>query len=178
MAAESALIPIPSEVIMPFSGLLVYEGRFNFILVVLAGAFGNLAGSLVAYYLGFWGQSNVRRLIRRWGRFLLITEEDLDLSISWFDRFGSPIVFIGRILPVVRTFISLPAGIARMNLTKFIVYSFAGSLIWSIFLTYLGFVLRENWEFLSPYFRKFDVLIVFGGIILIAAYLYHKLRRK
>src|SRR5215831_16588103 len=120
MAIESACIPLPSEIIMPFSGYLVYTGRFNLWLVAVAGAFGCVVGSLVAYWVGMYGG---RPLIEKYGRYVLVSRHDLDLADRWFDRFGEAIVFVSRLLPVIRTFIAFPAGVARMNLTKFITYT-------------------------------------------------------
>src|SRR5437764_11057819 len=116
MAIESACIPLPSEVIMPFSGYLVYTGRFNLWLVALAGAVGCVVGSMVAYWVGRVGG---RPLIEKYGKYVLISRRDLDLADRWFARYGEVIVFASRLLPVVRTFIAFPAGVARMNLTRF-----------------------------------------------------------
>ncbi|MBI4999894.1 DedA family protein [Candidatus Gottesmanbacteria bacterium] len=178
MAIESALIPLPSEVTMPFSGSLVALGRFNLILVAIAGALGNLAGSLLAYALGFWGQENVVRLvIRKYGKYLLISEHEFERAEKWFRKYGEVIVFSSRLMPVVRTFISLPAGIVKMNLTKFIVYTLIGSFFWSLFLAYIGMVLGQNWKILETYFRRFDMAIIIGGVVLIGFYLYHKVKK-
>src|SRR2546430_8048304 len=143
MAIESACIPLPSEIIMPFSGYLVYTGRFNLWLVSIAGAFGCVVGSLVAYWVGMYGG---RPLIEKYGRYLLISNHDLNLADRWFDRFGEIIVFVGRLLPAIRTFIAFPAGVARMNLKKFVLYTFAGSLPWCLGLSYAGKKLAEQWD--------------------------------
>ncbi|MBI3385646.1 DedA family protein, partial [Candidatus Gottesmanbacteria bacterium] len=157
----SALIPIPSEVTMPFSGSLAALGRFNFWIVILVGAFGNLVGSLLAYWLGWWGQEAVvRKVIVKYGKYVLLTEHEYDRSERWFRAHGELIVFASRVLPVVRTFISLPAGVAKMNLPRFIMYTTVGSLIWSYVLTSIGVVLGNNWKSLEVYFRRFDVFIV------------------
>lgn len=178
MAIESALIPLPSEVTMPFSGSLVALGRFNLILVAMAGALGNLAGSLLVYALGFWGQENVVRVvIRKYGKYLLVSEHEFERAERWFLRYGEMIVFASRLMPVVRTFISLPAGIARMNLKKFVVYTTVGSFLWSLFLAYIGMVLGQNWKILEVYFHKFDILIVFVLILTAVSYLFHKYRQ-
>ena len=161
MALESACVPVPSEVIMPFSGFLVWEGRFELWQVVIWGALGNLAGSIAAYAVGAWGG---RRLIVKYGKYLLISGHDLDLADNWFAKYGQATVFFSRLLPVVRTFISLPAGIARMDFKKFCVYTLAGSLPWSFFLAYAGLIAGENWDGLKVYFHKFDLLI---GILLV-----------
>jgi len=178
MTVESALIPLPSEVTMPFSGSLVAIGRFNLVMVAIAGALGNLAGSLVAYALGFWGQENVARLvIKKYGKYLLISEHEFERAEKWFRKYGEIIVFISRLMPVIRTFISLPAGIAKMNLTKFIIYTTVGSFLWSLFLAYIGMVFGQNWNVLGGYFHKFDLLIVFVMIITFGSYVYYKLRQ-
>lgn len=161
MTAESALIPIPSEVTMPFAGFLAGVGVFNFWVVVFFGALGNLLGSLLAFWLGSaMGENWIRIAIKKWGKWLLIHEKDFDVSLSWFKKYGQGITFLSRLLPVVRTFISLPAGIAKMNLWIFSVLTFIGSFVWSAFLAYLGLKLGENWASIEPYFRKVQFLIV------------------
>src|SRR3989338_2179593 len=157
MVLESANIPIPSEIIMPFSGFLVTRGIFVLWLLIVVGALGNLVGSLLSYYLGVYGG---RKFLEKYGRFIFIHKRDIELADKLFARWGSSVVFFSRILPIVRTFVSFPAGIARMNIWKFSFYTLAGSLIWSALLAYVGFCAGENWHFLSPYFRKFDWLIV------------------
>jgi membrane protein DedA with SNARE-associated domain len=167
MAIESACVPLPSEIIMPFSGYLVYTGRFNIWLVSIAGAFGCVVGSLVAYWVGMFGG---RPLIEKYGKFILLSKHDLDLADRWFDRFGEAIVFISRLLPAIRTFIAFPAGVARMNLKKFIIYTFAGSLPWCLGLAYVGQKLGEQWDKdprLKTLFHRFDFVI--GIVILLAA---------
>jgi len=177
MTLESALIPIPSEIIMPFSGFLVSQGRFSLWLIVLVGALGNLSGSLVAYALGYFGEKAlVRKLIVKYGKFILLTEEEFDTSLRLFNKYGQWVAAISRVLPVIRTVISLPAGIARLNIIKFSALTFFGSLIWSFFLGYLGVILGENWQIIRPYFRKFDIVILLAIIIGIGWYLYYKLR--
>ena len=166
MAIESACIPLPSEIIMPFSGYLVYTGRFNLWAVGVAGAFGCVAGSLVAYWVGMYGG---RPLIEKYGRYLLVSRHDLDLADRWFARFGEVIVFASRLLPAIRTFIAFPAGVARMNLKKFVIYTFAGSLPWCIGLAYVGQRLGEKWDkdpTLKTLFHRFDFII---GIVLVLA---------
>lgn len=178
MTAESALIPIPSEVTMPFSGFLASQGHFNLALVVLLGSLGNLFGSLLAFALGWWGRDQgVRNWIKKYGKILLITVDEYDSAVSWFDRHGASIAFFSRVLPVVRTFISLPAGVARMNVVTFSVYTFIGSLIWSSILAFLGFKLGENWKVLGVYFHKFDILIIAVMVLGAGLYVYHKVNK-
>lgn len=165
MTIESAAIPLPSEVIMPFSGFLAAAGRFNLLGLALAGALGSVAGSWVTYAIGYYGG---RPLVERYGRYLLITHHDLDMSERFFQKFGAWSTFIGRLLPVVRTFISVPAGVAEEPIVSFTIAAFAGSFIWSYFLAWLGMRLGANWNHLSTYFHKFDAvigLLVLAGII-------------
>ncbi|MCL1925605.1 MAG: DedA family protein [Syntrophorhabdaceae bacterium] len=162
MAIESACIPLPSEIIMPFSGYLVFKGEHSLLAVSLAGAIGCVIGSIPAYYLGMYGG---RPLIEKYGKYILMSSHDLDLADRWFQRYGEIIVFVARLLPVIRTFIAFPAGVARMNMTRFIIYTFAGSFPWCLGLAYIGMVLGENWPTLRVYFHRFDMLI---GAVLIA----------
>lgn len=162
MAIESANIPLPSEVIMPFSGYLVSTGRFSLWGIALAGGFGCLVGSLFSYWIGAIGG---RPLIEKYGKYILISHHDLDLTDKWFKRWGDITVFVGRLLPVVRTFISFPAGIARTNLLTFSIYTFVGSVIWSYFLGWVGFKLGQNWNTLKGYFHGADIVI--GILILV-----------
>jgi membrane protein DedA with SNARE-associated domain len=171
MALESALIPIPSEIIMPFSGYLVFLGKFSLWQVIFWGAFGNLIGSIAAYFLGFYGG---RPLIEKYGKYILISREEIEWADRWFKKYGSFSIFFSRLLPVVRTFISLPAGISRMPFWKFSLYTFLGSLPWALFLTYVGVVSGENWKNLENYFRKFDWLIIIIIIAAIGWWLYKK----
>jgi len=161
MAIESALIPLPSEIIMPFAGYLAELGKFNLWWVSFWGAVGNLLGSWLAYAVGYFGG---RPFLDRYGKYILLHSDDLELADRWFLRHGQTTVFLGRLLPVVRTFISLPAGIAKMNFLKFSIFSFAGALLWSFALAYVGFKFGEHWADLRVYFHRFDLAI---GIILI-----------
>lgn len=178
MAAESALIPIPSEMTMPFAGYLATIGKFNILIVILIGALANLFGSILAYWLGYWGgEAIVRNLIKKYGKYLLMTEHEYDRSERWFRKYGEKITFFSRILPIVRTFISLPAGVARMNFWRFSLLTFLGSLLWSGLLAYIGFALGKNWHSLSVYYRKFEYLIIFVILGLAIYYIVHKLQK-
>jgi len=160
MAIESACIPLPSEIIMPFAGYLVFKGELNLLLVATAGAIGCNLGSVVAYEIGCYGG---RPLVERYGRYLWITRHDLDLADRFFARFGSAAVFLGRLLPVIRTFIALPAGIARMPRLRFHVYTFVGSWPWCFALAWVGMKLGERWETdprLRQWLHRLDALII------------------
>lgn len=157
MTLESANIPIPSEAIMPFAGFLVWQGVFSFWQVVWWGTLGNVAGSLISYYGAEWiiAQRGHSRLVHR-----LISERSLQLAHRWFARWGTVSVFFSRLLPVVRTFISFPAGMGKMRPWRFIVFTAAGSFLWSFFLTWTGYSLGTHWNALSPYFHIIDIGIV------------------
>lgn len=168
MGIESACIPLPSEVIMPFSGYLVYTGRFRLWAVSVAGAVGCVVGSLVAYWVGMYGG---RPFIEKYGRYVLISRRDLDLADRWFARYGEWIVFTSRLLPVIRTFIAFPAGVARMNLTRFVSYTFLGSLPWCLALAYVGQRLGEQWnknDVLKSWFHRFDFVIGIIAVLSVA----------
>ncbi|MBN2197780.1 DedA family protein [Candidatus Wolfebacteria bacterium] len=163
MALESANIPIPSEIIMPFSGFLVASGVFSFWLVVFIGAFGNLVGSIFSYWLGYLVRQGFLNKEKQ------KISEEIEKAKQWVKRFGDWAIFLSRLLPVVRTFISFPLGILKIkSLWRFSFLTLAGSFIWSVFLTYLGLILGKNWGVLESYFRKFDyliLLIILGGFI-------------
>lgn len=176
MALESACIPLPSEVIMPFAGSLVPSGRFSLLAVATAGALGCSVGSTLAYWVGRKGG---RPAVERWGRALLLSPGDLDWSERFFTRWGSAAVFVSRILPVVRTFISLPAGIARMPLVPFQIYTFAGSWLWCFALAYVGALLGEAWDkdpTLKAAFHRFDIAIVIVGVAAVGWFVWHRVR--
>ena len=168
MAIESACIPLPSEIIMPFAGYLVYKSELVLWIVAFMGALGCVLGSIPAYYIGKTGGRN---LTEKYGRFVLISKKDLKMADDWFKNYGEIIIFIGRLLPAVRTFIALPAGIARMNMTKFIIYTFLGSFIWCWTLAYIGMVFGEQWNTLKVYFHEFHYVIAAGAAIFIAWYI-------
>jgi len=150
MGIESACIPLPSEIIMPFAGYLVYTGQLNLFWVATAGAIGCNLGSIPAYWLGAWGG---RPAIERFGRFVLLSRHDLDRTQTFFQKYGGITVLLGRLLPVVRTFIALPAGIARMNQFRFHLYTFIGSWPWCYLLAYIGMKLGNKWE-TDPRFKE------------------------
>ena len=171
MGIESACIPLPSEVIMPFAGYLVYTGRFSSLVVVATlGAIGCNLGSVLAYEIGAFGG---RPLIEKYGRYILMKHHDVEMADKFFQRFGSITVFFGRLLPVIRTFIALPAGIARMNRVKFHLYTFIGSWPWCYVLAYVGQQLGERWDSdprLKHILHRFDAVIV--AVLLVGIFLF------
>lgn len=176
MGIESACIPLPSEIIMPFGGYLVYKepARYTIWWMGVSGALGCVWGSAVAYWAGMYGG---RPFVERYGKYVLIRHKDLDKADLWFKKHGEAAIFFSRLLPVIRTFISFPAGISRMHFGRFIVYTFLGSLPWCLGLAWIGTALGPKWDkVLRPYFHKADVLIAVVLAVLLALYIYHHIR--
>lgn len=167
MVAESALIPIPSEIIMPFSGYLVSTGKFEIIPVIIAGSVGNLVGSLIAYLVGAYLG---RGFVMRYGKYVLLKKSHLELAESYFKKYGDKATFISRLLPAVRTYVSLPAGVAKMDLKKFSTFTLIGSIIWNTALTYVGIALSEEWHNIRKYSEYFDAIVVISVIVGIVWY--------
>lgn len=163
MALESMITPIPSELVMPFGGFLAATGEMNFWLVILAGGLGSLVGSVASYAMGYYGG---RPLILKVGKYLLLNEHHLEQTEKFFKRHGEKTIFIGRLIPVVRHLISIPAGLGKMNRRVFALYTFLGATLWCGILTYVGFFLGKNWEVLYHYTHyvsyAFAILIVLG----------------
>lgn len=166
MAIESACIPLPSEIILPFTGYMVFLGRFSLWQATLAATLGNIFGALVAYYIGLWGG---RAFIKHYRRYVFIHERELSWTEKMFESHGELTVFIGRLLPVVRTFISLPAGIAKMTPVKMSIYTVAGALPWCLMLIVSGQKMGENWNTLKPLFHQLDLVI---GILILLVFCY------
>jgi len=165
MLAESAAIPIPSEITMPFSGFLVFEGKFTFMSVMAAGVLGNIIGSVILYYIGYFGG---RPFLEKYGKYILFTHHDLEVTERWFQKYGNSAVMFSRMLPAVRTFISFVPGVAKMNIFKFVAYTAAGCIPWVYGLTYAGLVAGENWGILHPYFEKAEWLI--AALLILGVY--------
>ena len=179
MTIESANIPIPSEVTMPLAGWMLVQARGGtalqaFLLGGLWGAVGCTIGSVISYWLGAWGG---RPLVERYGKYIFINEEDLVKADRWFARWGDWAAFISRLLPIVRTFISFPAGVVRMNFPRFAIYSFIGSFIWCGLLAMGGFYFGEHWEELRAIMRPFDIPIAIFILAAFVYYVYHHIRK-
>lgn len=169
MTIESACIPLPSEVIMPLAGFVVYEGKMSLIGITVVGVLGNLVGSLIAYFVGFKGG---RPFLEKYGKYVLISHNKLEMAHNWFEKYGHEAVLISRMLPIIRTFISFPAGIAEMDLKKFTIYTLLGSIPWVLALGYIGVILGPNWNMIEKYFRYMDIVIGIGLAIFIAYLIY------
>ena len=173
MAIESCNIPLPSEVILPFAGYLVSKGVFSIHTAAFFGAIGCVLGSIPSYYLGYFGG---RKFIEKYGKYFLISAHDLEVADKWVDKYGDWSFFICRMLPVVRTFISLPAGILKAKKRFFFTFTFLGSLVWSYVLVYVGTILGENRETLKHIWHRFDALIIFICVVLGAIYIWHHVK--
>ena len=179
MAIESACIPIPSEIIMPLAGWMLIKNQslpitFN-LLAGVFGAVGCTIGSIIAYWVGAKGG---RPFLNKFGKYILITPHDLDKADRWFQKNGDWAIFVGRLMPVIRTFISLPAGIAKMRIGKFLIYTFTGSFIWCAALSFAGYLLGTNWEKIRTVMRPFDPAIVAVVVILIGLYIYRHIKHS
>lgn len=165
MALENIFPPIPSEAVLPFAGALSAKGELDFWGAVAAGTAGSLIGAVVLYAIGYIArEAGVRRIVGAYGRYVFISERDLDRSAVWFERYGEAIVFFGRLIPLIRSIISVPAGYTRMNMVRFLIYTTLGTTLWNLILTYIGRVLGANWadisELMAPY--EYGVLILIG----------------
>jgi membrane protein DedA with SNARE-associated domain len=170
MTLESMVAPVPSEAVMPFAGFLIFEGKFTFLGVIFFSTVGSIIGSLLSYYAGAYGG---RPFIKRFGKFLLLDESHLGMTERFFNKHGDKTIFISRFIPVVRHLISIPAGVGKMNLVKFSVYTIVGAGIWNAFLTYIGYILRENWTIVRKYSEIVDIFVVALLIIGLVYLLYH-----
>ncbi|MBI3034467.1 DedA family protein [Candidatus Woesearchaeota archaeon] len=157
MALESTATPVPSELVMPFAGFLAHQGRFSLPMVILVGSLGCLMGSLISYFVG---RHVGLPFVKKYGKYVFISESELNWTVRWFNKKGDKTIFISRFIPVIRHIISIPAGIGRMNIWKFSAYTYLGSLIWVSFLAYLGFTLRDHWEDIRKVTEKISIFIL------------------
>ena len=171
MVLESALIPIPSEIIMPFSGFLVFQGKMDFVGAIAAGSLGNLAGSVAIYFLG---KRAGRAFAAKYGKYVLFNEHHLQVTERIFQKHGGKIAFVGRLLPAIRTYVSLPAGIGKISFGKFVVFTLAGSVIWNVFLVYAGVQLGSNWKNIEKYSPYLDAAAAVALALFIVWYIKSK----
>lgn len=170
MFLENVFPPIPSEIILLLAGSLSISGQFSILGITLVGMVGSVAGAWVFYGLGYWMDENrVRLIIRRFGRYLLLSENDLDRAASWFQRHGDKVIFFGRMVPMVRSLISIPAGLAKMNPIRFTLFTAMGTGCWSFGLAFAGRLLGENWVLINKILSQYELLIaIFFGLVLMA----------
>jgi membrane protein DedA with SNARE-associated domain len=175
MALESMVVPVPSEAVMPFAGFLIASGDFNFPLVILFSTVGSITGSLISYYVGAWGG---RPFIEKCGKYVFLNKHHLDLTEKYFNRRGDITILVCRFIPVVRHLISIPAGIGKMKLPRFILYTLIGAGIWNTFLAYVGYFLKSNWTEVLKYSNVIDIFIIVAIIVAIGFYVYRFCRHK
>ncbi|MBS1249737.1 MAG: Protein DedA [Chloroflexi bacterium] len=181
MFLENVFPPIPSEAVLPMAGWLAFEKEGNFTLwgVTLVGAIGSIAGALVFYGLGYWfGEERVRELLRRYGKWLLLTEADFDTALAWFERYGELVIFFGRMVPIVRSLVSIPAGIASMNLGLFNIYTAIGTALWSFLLALAGYILGQNWGLVLEWIDKYEKVVLVLGVGVVIFFVVSRLRQR
>lgn len=175
MVLESMVFPVPSEFVMPFAGFLASQGQFNIVLVIVFSSLGSIVGSLLSYYIGKrWGI----KLIESYGKYVLVDIDDLKKTQEWFDKRGELTIFFSRLIPVVRHLISIVAGVGKMNIKKFSLYTIAGATIWNSFLAYLGYVLGQNWENVSRYSEEIDIIVVIALILGVTYFVYRHITKR
>jgi membrane protein DedA with SNARE-associated domain len=175
MALESMIFPLPSEAVLPFAGFLISEGELNLWLVALAATVGSLIGSWVSYEIGYYGG---KPFLKRWGKYFLLNETHLDWTEQWFLKYGDKTIFFSRLIPVVRHFISIPAGMTKMNRTKFFIYTFAGAFIWNLFLTWVGVLLGKEWSRITQYTKPFEIIVLIIIVGFIAWFVFKEIEKR
>lgn len=170
MALESMIAPVPSEMVMPFAGFLMYTGEFTILGVLIASTLGSIVGSLASYGMGRLGEG----VVLHYGRYLMLNVHHLEWTKDFFQRYGSRTIFISRFIPVVRHLISIPAGLGRMSLTPFLIYTTLGATLWNMFLAFLGMKLKEHWEIIHTYSHTLDIVVVAIGILGVLAYFLYR----
>jgi len=179
MFLENIFPPIPSEVILPLAGSLALEGRFTLLGVTVMGIVGSMAGALVFYALGnLFGEPRVRFLMQRYGRWLMLSEADFDRALEWFDRYGERVIFFGRMVPIVRSLISIPAGIAGMNLAFFALYTALGTGLWSFLLAFAGYLLGKSWALVSAWVGRYEKAAIVTGALIIVVFFARRLLQR
>ncbi len=180
MFLENVFPPIPSEVILPLAGSLALQGRFTLLGVTVMGTLGSMAGALFFYGLGFlFGEQRVRTIIRRYGRWAMLSEADFDTALHWFDRYGETVIFFGRMVPIVRSLISVPAGLAEMHLLPFTAYTVVGTALWSFILAFAGYLLGKSWHLVSEWVGRYERLTLIAvGLVVVLFFVRRFLQRR
>jgi membrane protein DedA with SNARE-associated domain len=180
MFIESFFVPIPSELIMPFAGFIASQGKMNLYVLIILGGVASYVGSLPFYFIGYWGNKLVvEKFLKKYGKYLFVSEEDVDKGFEIFNKYGKAIVMFGRVIPIIRSVISFPAGVAKMNFLQFSIYTLLGSIIWSGILATLGFVLGGNWSIIGSYISRYeDIVLILLGILVVGFVVYKLINRK
>lgn len=175
MTLESMVAPVPSELVMPFAGFLVADGKLSLWLVVVVSTLASITGSLLSYFIAYFGE---KELIHKFGKFVLLDKDELEWTQRWFLRHGSITILISRFIPVIRHLISIPAGLARMDLKRFILFTAVGATAWNSFLLWVGIQLRERWQLVEQYSKPLDVIMVVLIVVAVGYYAYKHLKKK
>ena len=179
MFLENIFPPIPSEVVLPLAGSLTLTGRFNILWVTLVGMSGSILGALVFYGLGRWlGEKRTRDLIARFGKYAMLTTNDFDTSLAWFNRYGEWVIFFGRMVPIVRSLISIPAGVASMNMPRFLILTALGTALWSFVLSFGGRLLGSQWHLVVDFVDKYQKVVLIAGVAFVIGFLLYRLRGR
>lgn len=183
MFTENVFPPIPSELVMPFAGFVAGQGSLSFVGVWIAGVIGSVAGAVVLYYVGrLLGDTVLRRILRRYGKLLTVSEADYDRALKFFDKYGDAVVFFGRLIPIIRSIISIPAGADHMSLPRFLLFTTLGSAIWSGALAYAGMLLGENWHDVTGFIEQYQDIVIILGVVLVVAvvawFIYRRMRQR
>jgi len=179
MFLENIFPPIPSEVILPLAGSLVLEGRFTLLGVTAMGSTGSVGGALVFYTLGhLLGEARVRELIRRYGRWIMLSEQDFDKALAWFNRYGEGVIFFGRMMPIIRSLVSIPAGIASTNLARFSIYTAVGTALWSFLLAFAGYLLGQSWPLVSKWISRYEKAILILAALAVVIFVANRLWQR
>ena len=175
---ESVFAPIPSPFILPFVGFVASRTDQSLVISILAGAVGAYLGSFPFYFLGRWGEGAVNRFLKKFGKYLFIEQEEVEKGFEFFEKYGSGIVFTGRLLPLVRSVISFPAGVAKMPFLQFSIYTFLGSVIWNAILGTAGYLLGERWEIIIVWLETYENVVIVGSILVVLGYIVYKIARR
>jgi membrane protein DedA with SNARE-associated domain len=175
MALESMIFPVPSEAVLPFVGFSISNGDLNFWLAISAATLGSMIGSILSYYIGLYGG---RYALKKWGKYLLLNEHHLEVTENFFKKRGDGAIFICRFIPIVRHLISIPAGMGKMNIFKFLIFTFLGAGIWNTFLTYIGILLGDNWSHLEKYTGVMDIIVLTSLFFIVLYFIYRSKRKK
>lgn len=175
MTLESMVAPVPSELVMPFAGFLVADGKLNLWLVIIVSSMASITGSLISYFIAYFGE---KELIHKFGKFLFLDKGELDWTEQWFRRRGSLTILVSRFIPVMRHLISIPAGLAKMDLRKFILFTAIGATTWNTFLLWVGMQLRERWDLVHKFSKQLDVMMIFLIVVAVAYYAYRHLKKR
>jgi len=179
MFLENVFPPIPSELVLPLAGSLTLQGRFTLLGVTVVGAIGSVLGAYFFYGLGKWfDEARVRILIQRYGNWFLLSEEDLDRALDWFGHYGEYVIFFGRMVPIVRSLISVPAGLASMNMVRFSLYTAVGTALWSFLLAFAGRLLGQNWHRVTEFISRYEDFVLVGCVLAVVAFVANRLWQR